>query len=199
MSIALKLQEAQILKDNCILQELSNKISQTVLKIEEMIKKGETCLDDKGVLFASDKSNENQVKNWMRRLSRKIGDLRTTHTVAMQMLSQINLLKENNVLLIDKIISSISITIPVWKNQITLLLGLEKLGRDMELEEKITQVTNKFIEKNAKKLRKNINKIEPEKMALSNSSLEQTVNELLVIEKKDSHIRENMKKITLMS
>lgn len=71
--------------------------------------------------------------------NKKIDDLKISHTIAIQSKAQVILMKQSARQLIDKIIVAISGTIPVWRNQVSLLLEVQKLN-----ENKILQVNETF-------------------------------------------------------
>lgn len=56
----------------------------------------------------------------------------------------------NDAQLIDKIMGAVSGTIPIWRNQITLLLGIEKMNRNLEIQTKVAEITQKIYNKRKK-------------------------------------------------
>ena len=87
------------------------------------------------------------INNWYERLSKRISDLEISYAATMQTKAQLKLMLENNTQLIDKILGVKSGTIPIWRNQITILLGIEKLNRNLEIQNKVTEITQKYISK----------------------------------------------------
>ena len=61
--------------------------------------------------------------------------------------TQMNLMLENNARLIDKIMGAVSGTIPIWRNQITILLGIEKMNRNLEIQNRVAEITQIYITK----------------------------------------------------
>ena len=86
------------------------------------------------------------------RFEKKIFDLELTRNVAIQMAPQIRLLQNNNQLLAEKIQSTIVNTIPLWKSQMVLALGLQHSQTALEAERSVTDLTNDLLRANAQKL-----------------------------------------------
>ena len=86
------------------------------------------------------------------RFEKKIYDLELTRQVAVQMGPQIRLLQNNDTLMTEKIQSTIVNTIPLWKNQIVLALGISHSKEAMEAQREVTDMTNTLLKKNAETL-----------------------------------------------
>jgi Uncharacterized protein involved in tellurite resistance len=87
------------------------------------------------------------------RFEKKIYDLELTRTVALQMGPQIRLVQNNNILMTEKIQSSLVNTIPLWKSQMVLALGLANSTSAMEAQRAVTNMTNDLLKKNADTLK----------------------------------------------
>ena len=87
------------------------------------------------------------------RFEKKLYDLELTRNVAIQMAPQIRLLQNNNQVLAEKIQSTIVNTIPLWKNQMVLALGLAHSQQAMQAERAVTDMTNDLLKKNAEALK----------------------------------------------
>ncbi len=87
------------------------------------------------------------------RFDKKLHDLELTRIVSIQMAPQIRLLQNNDSLMVEKIQSSIVNTIPLWKTQMVLALGLQHSKEAMEAERAVTDMTNELLRKNAEALR----------------------------------------------
>ena len=83
------------------------------------------------------------------RFEKKLYDLELTRTISLQMGPQIRLLQNNNSMMAEKIQSTIVNTIPLWKNQMVLTLGIENSRRAMEAQRQVTDMTNALLQKNA--------------------------------------------------
>lgn len=189
MAISLQLQEAQLIKDSAIMNQMQKSIELAIADIEKSIENGEEFVKKRDVV-----KTEDPLDDWYGRLERRIEDLRISHTVLLQSQSQLLLMLENNKKLVDKILATLSGTIPIWRNQISLLLGIEKMNRDIETQERITKITEQFIESNSKRIHKKLNKrpykeIDVEKLKQANNELTKGLNELVNIEEKNEAVR----------
>jgi len=189
IELLLKLQEVQIIKDSKLLEKIHELILDSSEKLEKAIAYGKDIL-----LHREDRVLESDsLDDWYVRLTRRLEDLEISHTVAIQNQAQLKLMLENNAQLIDKIISTISGTIPIWRNQVTMLLGIEKINRNIEIQDKVSKITQAYINQGKKKLNKNsskiIREIDIDKLLAANDKLKKTINDLYVVEKNDSSIR----------
>lgn len=89
------------------------------------------------------------------RFEKKIHDLKTTRMIALQTAPQIKLIQSNSSLLIDKIDQTLANTVPLWKSQMIIALGLEHQGKIAEMQKEISDITNELLRKNADKLKQN--------------------------------------------
>jgi uncharacterized protein YaaN involved in tellurite resistance len=87
------------------------------------------------------------------RFEKKIYDLKTTRVISIQMAPQIRLLQNNDAELAEKIQSSIINTIPLWKNQIVLSLGINNAKQALGAQKAVTDVTNSMLQKNSELLK----------------------------------------------
>lgn len=87
------------------------------------------------------------------RFEKKIHDLELTRTVNMQMAPQIRLIQNNDIVMSEKIQSTINNTIPLWKNQIVIALGLARTNEALKAEKEVTDLTNDLLKKNAETLK----------------------------------------------
>lgn len=83
------------------------------------------------------------------RFEKKLYDLELTRQVSIQMAPQIRLVQNNDTLMTEKIQSTLVNTIPLWKNQIVLSLGIQHSKEAMEAERQVTNMTNDLLKKNA--------------------------------------------------
>lgn len=89
------------------------------------------------------------------RFEKKVHDLKLSKTIAIQTAPQIRLIQNNDKVLVDKIQTAILSTIPLWKSQIVIALGLERQKNVLELQRSVTDATNGLLTKNAELLRQN--------------------------------------------
>ena len=187
MELALKLQEAQLIKDSKLFEELSRCIDEMLSSLQITISYGNDVVNQqpKGQI-------PDDIKAWYERLSKRIEDLGISHTVALQTKTQMNLMLENNARLIDKIMGAVSGTIPIWRNQITILLGIEKMNRNLEIQNRVAEITQKYMTKEkyvGRKKRGEFKELFVEKLINTNETLKKALDDLDSMEKKDGGIR----------
>ena len=100
-----------------------------------------------------DAQKANDLANACERFEKKIHDLELTRTVALQMAPQIRLVQNNDTLMTEKIQSTLVNTIPLWKSQMVLALGLNHSKQAMEAQREVNEMTNQLLKKNADTLK----------------------------------------------
>ncbi len=100
-----------------------------------------------------DAQNANDFANLCDRFEKKIHDLELTRVVSIQMAPQIRLVQNNDTLMAEKIQSSLVNTIPLWKSQMVLALGMAHSQKAMEAQREVSDMTNELLKKNADKLK----------------------------------------------
>lgn len=94
-------------------------------------------------------------ENAVSRFEKKIHDLKLSKTIAIQTAPQIRLIQNNDKVLVDKVQSAIYNTIPLWKSQIVIALGLAKQQKVLQMQREITDTTNELLRRNAEMLKQN--------------------------------------------
>ena len=89
------------------------------------------------------------------RFEKKIHDLKLSKTIAIQTAPQIRLIQNNDKMLVDKIQTAILSTIPLWKSQIVIALGLHRQETVLQMQRSVTDATNTLLIKNAELLKQN--------------------------------------------
>lgn len=100
-----------------------------------------------------DSQMANDFASMINRFEKKLHDLELTRMVAMQMAPQIRLVQNNDTMMTEKIQSVIVNTIPLWKSQMVLALGLQHSKEAMEAQRAVTDMTNELLKKNADTLK----------------------------------------------
>ena len=103
--------------------------------------------------FPSDAQAVRDFEEMCNRFDKKLYDLDLTRTISLQMAPQIRLVQNNDSVLVEKINTSIINTIPLWKNQMTLALGLANAQQALEAQRAVTNMTNDLLKKNADMLK----------------------------------------------
>ena len=103
--------------------------------------------------LAEDAQKANDLANACDRFEKKIHDLELTRTVSLQMAPQIRLVQNNDTLMTEKIQSTLVNTIPLWKSQMVLALGVNHSKEAMEAQREVNDMTNMLLKKNADMLK----------------------------------------------
>ena len=94
-------------------------------------------------------------ENAVSRFEKKIYDLKLSKTIAIQTAPQIRLIQNNDKVLVEKVQSAIYQTIPLWKNQMVIALGLSRQRQVLDMQRNVTNATNELLQKNAEMLKQN--------------------------------------------
>ena len=125
------------------------------------------------------------------RFERRLHDLKLTRMIAIQTAPQIRLIQNNDQNLVEKIQSSITNTIPLWKNQIVIALSLYRQQQALELQKEVTDTANELLAKNAELLKTGSAKVgrevergivDIEVLKKANDDLVQTLEETIRIQ-----------------
>ena len=121
------------------------------------------------------------LENQINRFEKKIYDLKTTRIISIQMAPQIRLLQNNDAELVEKIQSSITNTIPLWKNQMVLALGISNSKKALESQQAVSNLTNDMLKKNSETLKQGSIEIaeEAEKAIIDIETLKKTNQDLI--------------------
>ena len=122
----------------------------------------------------------NDMENMINRFEKKIYDLKTTRIISIQMAPQIRLLQNNDAELVEKIQSSITNTIPLWKNQSVLALG-SNAKKALKSQQDVSKLTNEMLKKNSETLKQGSIDIatESEKAIVDIETLQKTNQDLI--------------------
>ena len=103
--------------------------------------------------LAEDAQKYNDMVNLCNRFEKKLHDLELTRMVSIQMGPQTRLLQNNDTLMVEKIQTSLVNTIPLWKSQMVLALGMEHSRQATEAQRAVAETTNELLKKNADMLK----------------------------------------------
>ena len=212
--IASILEDHQItlLKDIALLDELYARNAQNTKELSMYILAGKKKLQEvrenelpaliqkaKESGLPEDAQAANDLEQACVRFEKKLYDLELTRQVSIQMGPQIRLVQNNDTLMTEKIQSTLVNTIPLWKNQIVLSLGIEHSKQAMEAEREVTNMTNDLLKKNAETLHQatvDVAKesergiVDIETLQHTNEQLIATLDEVLQIQKEGHEKRE---------
>lgn len=125
------------------------------------------------------------------RFEKKLSDLDLTRTIAMQTAPQIRFVQNNEMLMVEKIQTTIVNTIPLWKSQMVLALGIANADAAVKAQTTVTDMTNNLLKKNAEMLKTSTTQIarenergivDIETLKATNESLIQTFDEVMQIQ-----------------
>lgn len=134
------------------------------------------------------------------RFEKKLYDLELTRNISIQMAPQIRLIQSSNQMMAEKIQTSLVNTIPLWKSQMVLALGLAHTQEAMEAQRSVTDLTNELLKKNAEKLHmatvESVREsergiIDIETLKHTNQMLIDTMDEVLTIQQQGREKRRN--------
>lgn len=141
--------------------------------------------------LAEDAQAVNDLTAICNRFEKKIHDLELTRMISIQMAPQIRLIQANDTIMAEKIQSTIVNTIPLWKSQMVLALGVVHSGQAAKAQREVTDMTNKLLRKNAEKLKQATidtakeserSIVDIETLRITNESLISTLDEIIRIQ-----------------
>ena len=162
-------------------------------KLQEMMQKAQ----ESGL--PEDAQAARDLDSMCNRFEKKIHDLELTRTISIQTAPQIRLVQSNDTLMVEKIQSTIVNTIPLWKSQMVLALGVEHSAQAAEAQRSVTDMTNELLKKNAEKLKmatidtaKESERgiVEIETLKATNESLISTLDEVMRIQQEGRQKRQ---------
>lgn len=103
--------------------------------------------------LAEDTQKAQDLAELCNRFEKKIYDLELTRTVSMQMAPQIRMIQNNDTVMSEKIQSTLVNTIPLWKSQMVLAIGVEHSAQAAKAQREVTDMTNTLLKKNAEALK----------------------------------------------
>ncbi|MBE6070560.1 MAG: toxic anion resistance protein [Clostridium butyricum] len=201
---ALEKHQIQLLKDIAMLdkmyeinkvyfKELSMYILAGKKKLEKLNREELPKLSEKARIsgLPEDAQATNDFLALCNRFEKKIHDLELTRMISLQMAPQIRLIQNNDSLMSEKIQSTIVNTIPLWKSQIVLALGVAHSTNAAKAQDEVTNMTNELLKKNAQTLKMSTIEtakasergiVDIETLKATNESLISTLDEVLKIQ-----------------
>lgn len=150
--------------------------------------------------LAEDAQAFNDLVNLCNRFEKKLHDLELTRMISVQMGPQTRLLQNNDTLMIEKIQSSLVNTIPLWKSQMVMALGLEHSRQATAAQNAVTEMTNELLKKNADTLKMGTiatakeaerSVVDIETLQHTNEQLISTLDEVLTIQQEGAAKRKS--------
>jgi len=140
---------------------------------------------------AQDAQAANDFAAMCDRFEKKLHDLELTRTISIQMAPQIRLVQNSNTLMVERIQSTVANTIPLWKNQMVLALGMANSQAAMQAQKEVNDLTNELLKQNADTLKQGVidiateserSIVDIESVKYTNEQLISTLDEVLRIQ-----------------
>ncbi len=174
-------------------KELSMYILAGKKKIQAVISEEIPALKEKAEKsgLQEDAQAVNDLVGLCNRFEKKIHDLELTRMISIQMAPQIRLIQNNDTLMSEKIQSTIVNTIPLWKSQMVLALGVTHSAQAAQAQHEVTDMTNELLRKNAATLKMSTIEtaresergvVDIETLKMTNESLISTIDEVMKIQ-----------------
>ncbi len=161
-----------LVRDITVFDQLYDKNFQYFKDIQAYIVAGEEVIADtkdnvlprlrEEAAASGDQMDAQLVKDFedtLNRFEKKVYDLKLSKAMAIQAAPQIRLIQNNDKLLVDKIQTAMLNTIPLWKSQVLIAIGLQNQDQALKLQREISDTTNELLKKNSKMLRENTKEV----------------------------------------
>lgn len=174
-------------------KELSMYIEAGKIKLNDVLQKDLPRLKEKAEAskLPEDAQSANDLSNMANNFDKRLHDLELTRMISIQMGPQIRLIQNNDSLMVQKINSSLVNTIPLWKSQMVLALGIANSQAAMRAQREVTDMTNELLRKNAETLKTGSIEtakesergvVDIETLTQTNQTLIETIDEVLKIQ-----------------
>jgi len=177
------------IKDNSSLQTMFDSNVSYIHQMEELIISGQLKYNELSIKLAEMEGRPADyqdyeiadLRDFLGRLDKRLADMKIVRFIMLQSLAQIRVVQNNNTSIAEKAQSIVSTTIPVWKNQLTLAVALQRQKANVEMQKKISDTTNTILQKNAEMLKQNSIDVakENEKTVVSIDTLKRTTQSLI--------------------
>ena len=158
--------QRQLLKDAAILDKMYGQNLEYFRELSIYIAAGKKKLEDtrnvqlpalvqkaNATGLAEDIQAARDLESMCERFEKKVHDLELTRMIAIQTAPQIRLVQNNDTQMVEKIQSTIVNTVPLWKSQMVLALGVEHSAQAAQAQREVTDMTNELLKKNAERLK----------------------------------------------
>ena len=177
------------IKDNSSLQTMFDSNVGYIHQMEELIISGQLKYNELSIKLAEMEGRPADyqdyeiadLRDFLSRLDKRLADMKIVRFIMLQSLAQIRVVQNNNTSIAEKAQSIVSTTIPVWKNQLTIAVALQRQKANVEMQKKISDTTNTILQKNAEMLKQNSIDVakENEKTVVSLETLKLTTKSLI--------------------
>lgn len=177
------------IKDNSSLQTMFDSNVNYIHEMEELIISGQLKYNELSLKLTEMEGRPADyqdyeiadLRDFVSRLDKRLADMKIVRFIMLQSLAQIRVVQNNNTSIAEKAQSIVSTTIPVWKNQLTIAVALQRQKANVEMQKKISDTTNTILQKNAEMLKQNSIDVakENEKTVVSLETLKMTTASLI--------------------
>jgi uncharacterized protein YaaN involved in tellurite resistance len=196
-------------KDNAALQTMFDTNVSQIKEIEKYIIAGNIKwkqVNEELAVMDANPSNfqDYQIadkRDFSNRLDKRLADMKIVRFIMMQTLSQIRVVQNNNTSIAEKAQSILTTTMPVWKNQLTLAVALQRQKQNIEVQKRVSETTNTILQKNAEMLKQNSIEVAKENentivsletLKMTTQSLIETLSEVKQIHQKGTETRREL-------
>jgi uncharacterized protein YaaN involved in tellurite resistance len=176
-------------KDNSALQTMFDGNVNLIKEMEKHIIAGQIRFKELNEELAVMEGNSAQYQDYqisdkrtfINRLDKRLADMKIVRFILLQSLAQIRVVQNNNTSIAEKAQSILTTTLPVWKNQLTLAVALQRQKQNIEVQRRVSETTNTILQKNAEMLKQNSIEVakENENTIVSLETLRMTTKSLI--------------------
>ncbi|MFD2907575.1 toxic anion resistance protein [Flavobacterium ardleyense] len=176
-------------KDNTSLQTMFDGNVNLIKEMEKHIIGGQIRFNELKEELTQMETNSAQYQDYqiadkrtyINRLDKRLADMKIVRFIMLQSLAQIRVVQNNNVSIAEKAQSILTTTMPVWKNQLTLAVALQRQKQNIEIQRRVSETTNTILQKNAEMLKQNSIEVakENENTIVSLETLKMTTKSLI--------------------
>lgn len=177
------------IRDNNLLQKQFENNCDYVDQLQDLIIAGQMKSEEVGALIESMKASGGEyedyqisdIEEFKNALDKRLGDLTALRYAFKQSLTQIRIIQRTNIVNANNIESNITMTIPLWKNQLSLSVALYDQKQALEVSTKVADTTNELIKKNAEMMKTQAIEVakQSQRMVIDPETLEKATQDLI--------------------
>ena len=207
-TIFFKLQQVYLIKEIKLLEKLAETVKSCSSELNECIENGKKFLQNRTAgestgfsaspLLQDDPDNE----LWYSRLRKRVDDLSISRVLSMQSHTQIKMLHDSDLILLDRISNVITSVFPVWQNQIAIMLGISLIEKRIDADNRVLDLTGRIVKATTKPVKPKISfqesaSFRSESIQEANNLLREALSEMTSLEENDTAIRQDLQNILL--
>lgn len=203
-----KLQQAYLIKEINLLEKIAETVKSCSGELNDCIEIGKKYLQNRSVgestgfgtstLLQDDADNE----LWYSRLRKRIDDLSISRVLSLQGQTQIKMLHDSDLILLDRISNAITSVFPVWQNQMAIMLGISLTEKRMDASNSVLNLTEKIMKAATREVSRKISSQENapfylESIQKTNNLLREALSEMTSLEENDTTMRQDIQNALL--